>query len=66
MGFSYADDDDWDLAFGYGYGGGVRLGESSWVYSWYPYGGHQRIAVSVGDDDYGEYWAPATSYGVVE
>lgn len=43
-GLSYNWDYDSTIYFRYGYGGGVRFGECDWIYSWYPYGGHQRVS----------------------
>lgn len=43
-GFQWQDGNDWRVAFSYGFGSGIRLGELSWVWSWYPYGGHAKVS----------------------
>jgi hypothetical protein len=63
-GFSYNQgDNDYAVRFSFGYGSGVRLGNSPFVYSWYPYGGYQRVPLSdSAEQDYGQYIA-ADVYG---
>ncbi|MBN1867582.1 hypothetical protein JW916_09845 [Candidatus Sumerlaeota bacterium] len=42
-GFQVGDD---EVYFAYGYGSGIAFEDAARVYSWYPYGGHQRLYVS--------------------
>jgi len=64
-GFSYDSDDDAAIYFSYGYGGGIRFGECPWVYSWYPFGGYERLVVTEAvPDAYCHYVAPYVTYEV--
>ena len=56
---------DDEVYFGFGYGSGIQLGTLPCVYSWYPYGGYQRLRLSDKEPDaYTRYGVPDAIYEV--
>ena len=60
-----SDGDDYLIRFSFGYGGGIRWGAAPFVYSWYPYGGYDRIDVADANG-YENYVAPDSYYNEYE